>query len=167
MGTPQLPSTEAGAMLLLSILASTTLVMADNNNTRVEKALSVFTVVKFPNSACTSSTAGRNGTCYTSSECSANSGTASGTSLLRAGPRKSRVTSLYSPSRVKLCSQSWEGQGDEDGDDLGAEVGILLQPTESITRQGIHYSSNKLLGHQLVNTCLDTTGTLLTCYLSQ
>merc|ERR1712013_597453 len=79
MGTPQLPSTEAGAMLLLSILASTTLVMADNNNTRVEKALSVFTVVKFPNSACTSSTAGRNGTCYTSSECSANSGTASGT----------------------------------------------------------------------------------------
>merc|ERR1712013_53139 len=79
MGTPQLPSTEAGAMLLLSILTSTTLVMADNNNTRVEKALSVFTVVKFPNSACTSSTAGRNGTCYTSSECSANSGTASGT----------------------------------------------------------------------------------------
>ena len=35
-------------------------------------------VVKFPNSACTSSTAGRNGTCYTSSECSAASGTASG-----------------------------------------------------------------------------------------
>jgi len=79
MGTPQLPSTEAGAMLLLSILACFTLVMADNNNTRVEKALSVFSVVKFPNSACTSSTAGRNGTCYTSSECSANSGTASGT----------------------------------------------------------------------------------------
>jgi len=66
-------------MLLLSFLAFTTLAMATNNNTRVEKALSVFSVVKFPNSACTSSTAGRNGTCYTSSECSANSGTASGT----------------------------------------------------------------------------------------
>jgi len=50
----------------------------DVNSTRVEKALSVFSIVKFPNTACVSSTAGRNGTCYTSSECSANSGTASG-----------------------------------------------------------------------------------------
>jgi len=50
-----------------------------NSTHRGEKALSVFSVVKFPNTACTSSTAGRNGTCYTSSECTANSGTASGT----------------------------------------------------------------------------------------
>ena len=60
------------------------------NVTTSQRALSVFSVVKvrlaaaccvlvcdvrivccvqFPNSACSSSTAGRNGTCYTSSEC--------------------------------------------------------------------------------------------------
>ena len=60
------------------------------NVTASQRALSVFSVVKvrraaaccvlvcdvrivccvqFPNSACSSSTAGRNGTCYTSSEC--------------------------------------------------------------------------------------------------
>merc|ERR1719216_142797 len=42
------------------------------------KALSVFNVVKFPNSAC-GATNGYNGTCYTSSECSSLGGTASGT----------------------------------------------------------------------------------------
>merc|ERR1712013_379871 len=35
------------------------------DNHRAEKALSVFTVVKFPNTACASGTSGRNGTCYT------------------------------------------------------------------------------------------------------
>jgi len=49
------------------------------NSTISQKALSVFSVVKFPNSACSSSTAGRNGTCYTSSECTTYGGTASGT----------------------------------------------------------------------------------------
>jgi len=48
------------------------------NVTASQRALSVFSVVKFPNSACSSSTAGRNGTCYTSSECTSYSGTASG-----------------------------------------------------------------------------------------
>merc|ERR1719234_296013 len=48
------------------------------NATASQRALSVFSVVKFPNSACASSTAGRNGTCYTSSECTSYSGTASG-----------------------------------------------------------------------------------------
>merc|ERR1711953_700751 len=42
------------------------------------KVLSVFNVVKFPNSACGASN-GYNGTCYTSSECSSLGGTASGT----------------------------------------------------------------------------------------
>merc|ERR1719211_841836 len=42
------------------------------------KALSVFNVVKFPNSAC-GATNGYNGTCYTTSECSTLGGTASGT----------------------------------------------------------------------------------------
>jgi len=42
------------------------------------KALSIFTVVNFPNIVCTSTTSGRNGTCYTSSECSAKGGSSSG-----------------------------------------------------------------------------------------
>merc|ERR1719419_1736865 len=50
----------------------------ENHLERTKKALSVFTVVKFPNAACTSSTAGRNGTCYTASECAANGGSSSG-----------------------------------------------------------------------------------------
>jgi len=62
--------------LLLSSFAEA----ADNSTASLpsKRALSVFSVVKFPNSACTSSTSGRNGTCYTSSECTANSGTSSG-----------------------------------------------------------------------------------------
>lgn len=45
---------------------------------RAKKALSVFTVVKFPNTVCVSSTSGRNGTCYTASECAAKGGSSSG-----------------------------------------------------------------------------------------
>merc|ERR550532_1503671 len=48
------------------------------NESRSEKQLSVFTVVKFPNSVCLSSTSGRNGTCYTQSECAAKGGSSSG-----------------------------------------------------------------------------------------
>jgi len=53
-------------------------VEASQNSTRSEKQLSVFTVVKFPNSVCLSSTSGRNGTCYTQSECAAKGGSSSG-----------------------------------------------------------------------------------------
>jgi len=49
-----------------------------NSSSLSDRALSVFSVVKFPNSACSSSTSGRNGTCYTSSECTSYGGTASG-----------------------------------------------------------------------------------------
>merc|ERR1719493_476772 len=54
-----------------------------NNRTDVEegakaKALSIFNVVTFPNSAC-GATSGYNGTCYTAAECSSLGGTASGT----------------------------------------------------------------------------------------
>merc|ERR1719325_446242 len=48
------------------------------NTERSRKQLSVFTVVKFPNDVCVSSTSGRNGTCYTSSECSSKGGSSSG-----------------------------------------------------------------------------------------
>merc|ERR1711892_273405 len=47
-------------------------------HTRDGKALSVFNVVTFPNSACGASS-GYNGTCYTASECTSLGGTASGT----------------------------------------------------------------------------------------
>jgi len=50
---------------------------AHQNDTR-KRQLSVFTVVKFPNDVCISGTSGRNGTCYTNSECSAKGGAASG-----------------------------------------------------------------------------------------
>merc|ERR1711862_492257 len=42
------------------------------------KALSLFNVVTFPNTAC-GATSGYNGTCYTATECSSLGGTASGT----------------------------------------------------------------------------------------
>jgi len=49
----------------------------NNTNTREGKILGIFSVVKFPNDACTGSTT-YNGTCYTAEECNAKSGTASG-----------------------------------------------------------------------------------------
>merc|ERR1719288_602989 len=48
------------------------------SSNRTNKALSVFTVVRFPNEVCESSTNGRNGTCYTQSECAAKGGSSSG-----------------------------------------------------------------------------------------
>merc|ERR1711990_698465 len=73
--------TNLSTLLLLLLSLGTT---AGDNKTdegeagRIKKALSVFTVVKFPNSVCQSSTTGRNGTCYTTSECTAKGGTTSG-----------------------------------------------------------------------------------------
>lgn len=51
----------------------------NNTNTRerLSKGLGIFSVVKFPNSACTGTTA-FNGTCYTSEECAVRDGTATG-----------------------------------------------------------------------------------------
>jgi len=68
-------------MLQLYILCSGILAscLAHNvSNSRAPKQLSVFTVVKFPNEVCLSSTSGRNGTCYTQSECAAKGGSSSG-----------------------------------------------------------------------------------------
>jgi len=68
-------------VLILSLLGQAFFEAAKNKTEdaelRVAKALSVFTVVTFPNSACGASS-GYNGTCYTSSECSSKGGTASG-----------------------------------------------------------------------------------------
>ena len=47
------------------------------SSSREDKFLSVFTVVKFPNDPC-GSTSGLNGTCYTNSQCESLGGSASG-----------------------------------------------------------------------------------------
>lgn len=65
-------------ILLLACLSPPSAADSMGNFTREEKALSIFNVVKFPNSVC-SATNGYNGTCYSSSECEAAGGTASGT----------------------------------------------------------------------------------------
>jgi len=65
-----------GLVVVFTICLS--LVSCSESGEREAKALSVFNVVKFPNSACGASN-GYNGTCYTSSECSSLGGTASGT----------------------------------------------------------------------------------------
>jgi len=67
--------------LSLTVLEATDWAKEEDQNNpeeRTKKVLSVFTVVKFPNSACDSSTAGRNGTCYTQSECEEKGGSSSG-----------------------------------------------------------------------------------------
>lgn len=53
------------------------LVTCNADNSRDEKLISTFQVVRFPNDGCVGSTT-RNGTCYTSQECSNKGGTSSG-----------------------------------------------------------------------------------------
>ena len=67
-----------GVVLSLFLLQDAAANDDQDAGSRGEKALSVFNVVTFPNSACGASN-GYNGTCYTSSECEAKGGTASGT----------------------------------------------------------------------------------------
>merc|ERR1719203_826502 len=67
-----------GIVLSLFLLQAAAANDDQEASSRGEKALSVFNVVTFPNSACGASN-GYNGTCYTSSECEAKGGTASGT----------------------------------------------------------------------------------------
>lgn len=62
-----------GTILFFHILQN----WASNKTERQDKFLSVFTVVKFPNDAC-GSTSGLNGTCYTSSQCESLGGSSSG-----------------------------------------------------------------------------------------
>merc|ERR1712117_468806 len=70
---------------VIALCAIVGLVSAEPGTNRTEvdegrgaKALSIFNVVTFPNSAC-GATNGYNGTCYTAAECSSLGGTASGT----------------------------------------------------------------------------------------
>ena len=68
-----------GSFVFLLTLLNLTCSSSRNKTTlsRDEKFLSVFTVVKFPNEAC-GSTSGLNGTCYTSSQCESLGGSSSG-----------------------------------------------------------------------------------------
>merc|ERR1712141_489720 len=50
---------------------------AEDTESRDEKLISTFQIVRFPNDVCVGSNS-RNGTCYTSAECSDKSGTSSG-----------------------------------------------------------------------------------------
>jgi len=63
--------------LIVSFLFLHILQNCAKNATREDKFLSVFTVVKFPNDPCGSST-GLNGTCYTNSQCESLGGSSSG-----------------------------------------------------------------------------------------
>merc|ERR1719474_862841 len=63
---------------LLHLLSFVSAVDNDPRRERTKKALSIFTVVKFPNEVCVAATSGRNGTCYTNSECAAKGGSSSG-----------------------------------------------------------------------------------------
>merc|ERR1711953_920150 len=65
-------------LLALLQLVSLSRQSSEEEDERAGKSLSVFNVVKFPNSVC-GATNGYNGTCYTTSECTTLGGTASGT----------------------------------------------------------------------------------------
>jgi len=61
------------------VLVTTTALNESNNSTeRQKRVLGVFTVVKFPNTACVAESTSRNGTCFTASECISKGGYSSG-----------------------------------------------------------------------------------------
>merc|ERR1712050_324112 len=83
MGVLSKHSNRMWPLVFILVLAQGSYGQTANNRTDVEegakaKALSIFNVVTFPNSAC-GATSGYNGTCYTAAECSSLGGTASGT----------------------------------------------------------------------------------------
>merc|ERR1719361_2932622 len=65
--------------IIIGLLLIVPLVFASENepSERKEKLISTFQIVRFPNDVCVSSTT-RNGTCYTSAECSDKGGTSGG-----------------------------------------------------------------------------------------
>merc|ERR1719282_18018 len=69
---------QAAVVLYLAAFGSKSVYADEDSSSKDGKVLSVFNVVTFPNSAC-GATNGYNGTCFTTSECEAKGGTASGT----------------------------------------------------------------------------------------
>jgi len=63
--------------VLLSVLVPLTHCFVNAEESKDPKLISTFQVVRFPNDACAGSNS-RNGTCYTSQECSSKSGTSAG-----------------------------------------------------------------------------------------
>eukprot|EP00095_Tigriopus_kingsejongensis_P007868 maker-scaffold127_size327531-snap-gene-0.7 protein:Tk07868 transcript:maker-scaffold127_size327531-snap-gene-0.7-mRNA-1 annotation:"PREDICTED: uncharacterized protein LOC101744434" len=64
-------------VILFNFVPLSTLAQKNGTNTREEKLLPLFQIVTFPNDNCAGSTS-RNGTCYTSEECSSKGGSSSG-----------------------------------------------------------------------------------------
>merc|ERR1739844_819846 len=62
---------------LILVLIAPFVYCEDGEGTRDEKLISTFQIVRFPNDPCVGSNS-RNGTCYTSQECSDKSGTSAG-----------------------------------------------------------------------------------------
>merc|ERR1739844_530000 len=62
---------------LILVLIAPFVYCEDAEGTRDEKLISTFQIVRFPNDPCVGSNS-RNGTCYTSQECSDKSGTSAG-----------------------------------------------------------------------------------------
>ena len=69
---------QAAVVMYLAAFGSKSVYADEDISSKDGRVLSVFNVVTFPNSACGASN-GYNGTCFTSSECTAKGGTASGT----------------------------------------------------------------------------------------
>lgn len=63
--------------LILSLIVPLAICIDTPDNERDKKLISTFQVVRFPNDGCVGSNA-RNGTCYTSQECSSKSGSSAG-----------------------------------------------------------------------------------------
>jgi len=65
--------------LILLLIISGCIVQSENRANRTKRIFSLFSIVQFPNKACSSTSATYgNGTCYTASECSSNGGSAQG-----------------------------------------------------------------------------------------
>merc|ERR1711997_387737 len=64
--------------VLLSVLVPLTHCFVNAEESKDPKLISTFQIVRFPNDPCVGSNS-RNGTCYTSQECSSKSGTSAGT----------------------------------------------------------------------------------------
>jgi len=82
MGTLCQPSTSSMmnwmySIILCFVFALPSTLGLDNEEDRNEKLISTFQIVRFPNDVCIGSNS-RNGTCYTSAECSDKGGTSSG-----------------------------------------------------------------------------------------
>merc|ERR1712241_113121 len=128
---------------------------------RGKKAIGIFNIVKFPNDACVSSTASRNGTCYTSEECSERSGVSSGSCADGYGVCCIIVAtcgSTTSDNCTYLIQASSTAPSTDDGSTSGCSYKICPRSTD-ITRIRLDMTSFTISG-PVTNT--EATGTGIT-----